>query len=148
METEYLAVVTHRFVRTQPGGKPGAQLGEKMPLDQCLNNLVHACHSASVDAGWWPKLPAQPDIIGWKLALIHSEVSEATEGFRKDIPDDKLPQRKMAEVELADAIIRICDLAGACGFDLGGALVEKLAYNAQRADHKPENRAAAGGKKF
>lgn len=29
-----------------------------------------------------------------------------------------------------------------------GAVVEKLAYNAQRADHKPENRAKEGGKKF
>jgi len=32
--------------------------------------------------------------------------------------------------------------------DLGGALEEKLAYNAKRADHKVDHRAAAGGKKF
>ena len=124
-----------------------------MSLEQCCDNLVYACHSASKAAGWWkggfdeagkPRL----ELIGWKLALIHSEISEATEGFRKDIPDDKLPHRKMAEVELADACIRIFDLAGACGFDLGAALVEKLAFNAARADHKPENRALDGGKKF
>ena len=126
-----------------------------------LNMLVHdsatilmsVCHKAARDSGWWPELtPEQPTAplsrIGWALTLIHSEVSEAAEGFRKDIPDDKLPHRKMAEVELADALIRICDLAGACGFDLGSAVAEKLAYNAQREDHKPENRAAEGGKKY
>ena len=62
--------------------------------------------------------------------------------------DDKLPHRKMVEVELADAVIRIFDLAGAMEMDLGGALVEKLVYNTSREDHKKENREAAGGKKF
>jgi hypothetical protein len=120
-----------------------------MSLEQCLNNVVHACHEASLKAGWWEfDLPPSPIMAAAKIALIHSEVSEAMEGFRKDIPDDHLPHRKMAEVELADAIIRICDLAGACGFDLGSALVEKLAYNSARADHKLENRNAEGGKKF
>jgi hypothetical protein len=54
----------------------------------------------------------------------------------------------MAEVELADAVIRICDYASRWGYDLGGAIVDKLAHNAQRADHKIENRAKNGGKKF
>ena len=70
------------------------------------------------------------------------------EGARKGIMDDHLPNRPMEEVELADAIIRICDYAGGFGLDVAGALEEKLAYNAQRADHKPENRVKAGGKKF
>jgi hypothetical protein len=68
--------------------------------------------------------------------------------FRKDLMDDHLPHRKMAEVELADAVIRICDLAGLKGYDLGGAIEEKLAYNLQRADHKLENREKEGGKQF
>ena len=50
-------------------------------------------------------------------------------------------------MELADAVIRIMDLAGAVGLDLGGAVAEKLDYNQKRADHKPENRAKDGGKK-
>jgi len=53
----------------------------------------------------------------------------------------------MVEVELADALIRIADLAGALGLDLGGAVLDKLAYNANRPDHKLENRRAENGKK-
>ena len=52
----------------------------------------------------------------------------------------------MIEVELADAIIRILDIAGALDLDVGGALIEKFNYNQTRADHKPENRNAPGGK--
>ena len=80
--------------------------------------------------------------------LVVSEVAEAMEGHRKNLPDDKLPHRPMVEVELADAVIRIADLAGALGLDLGGAIAEKLAFNATRPDHKPENRKQAHGKKY
>jgi NTP pyrophosphatase (non-canonical NTP hydrolase) len=62
--------------------------------------------------------------------------------------DDKLPHRKMREVELADAVIRAFDLAGGYNMDLAGAIVEKMKYNAQREDHKVENRKQAGGKAF
>lgn len=59
-----------------------------------------------------------------------------------------LDNRPMAEVELADALIRICDYAGRFGYDLGGAVSEKLEYNKNRADHKIENRLKDKGKKF
>lgn len=62
--------------------------------------------------------------------------------------DDKLKHRLMEEVELADALIRIFDYAGAYKLDLGGALLEKMAYNKNRADHKIENRRKEGGKKI
>jgi len=80
--------------------------------------------------------------------LIVSEIAEAMEGERKNLMDDKLPHRKMAEVELADALIRIFDYAGAFNLDIGGALVEKTAYNAVRADHTTEERLKENGKKF
>lgn len=134
--------------------------------------------------------------------------------------DDHLPHRKMGEVELADALIRLLDFGGAyglkhlgldttfnnysnqspakwhfllnqslftfgnifinytsmrdggvemidiineyysrmtsfiihvstdLGYDIWGALDEKLAYNAKRLDHKRENRQKKGGKEF
>lgn len=109
-----------------------------------INQLVEFCHAQAKSAGWHD----QPRETGTMLALIHSEISEAMEGDRKGLMDDHLPNRKMFEVELADAVIRIFDLAGLHGLDLGGAIEEKLLYNMTRHDHKRENRAADGGKKY
>jgi len=114
-----------------------------------IDLLTDLCHGLSKEAGWWEGFdPKDPLVITNKLCLIHSEVSEAMEGYRKDLMDDHLPSRKMAEVELADAMIRILDLAGASGFDLGGAMVEKLVYNIKRKDHQSESREQEDGKKF
>lgn len=82
------------------------------------------------------------------LMLIVSELGEAMEGHRKNLMDDHLQHRPMLEVELADAVIRIMDMAGGMGYDLAGALVEKLEYNSTRADHKLENREKEHGKKY
>lgn len=114
-----------------------------------LNELSKQVHAANIK--WWQDtrtgLPIKRN-KGELLALIHSEISEALEGERKDLMDDKLPHRKMAEVELADAIIRILDYAEGFGYDLQGAFDEKMAFNATREDHKHEARVIAGGKQF
>lgn len=114
-----------------------------------FRHLQHICYQQSVDTGWWDKLdPKDPYVFGTKLCLIHSEISEAMEGGRKQLMDEHLPHRPMEEVELADAIIRILDIAGARELDLAGAIAEKLEYNKRRADHKIDVRAQPGGKKF
>lgn len=118
-----------------------------------INSLFKDIHEANVKSGWWTNPHTGESIlekrnIGEILMLIVSEVAEAMEGHRKNLPDDKLPHRSMFEVELADVIIRIGDLAGAKGMDIGGAIMEKLVYNASRADHKIENRIKAGGKTY
>lgn len=109
-----------------------------------LTELQQKIHQQNVDAGWWDN----PREKGTLLCLIHSEISEAMEGERKNLMDDHLPHRPMAEVELADAVIRILDYAEAFGYDIESAIAEKLAYNRNRADHKRENRAKTGGKAF
>jgi NTP pyrophosphatase (non-canonical NTP hydrolase) len=116
-----------------------------------MNLNDYAKHSHTANRQWWIDIKTGQPIQRNKaeqLCLIHSEISECLEGVRKDRMDDHLPHRKMEEVELADALIRIFDYAGGHGLDLEGAYQEKTAYNARRADHRPENRAAEGGKKF
>lgn len=146
------------------------------------------------------------------LILIISEICEAMEGERKDLNDTHLTYRKMAEVEMADTLIRLLDLCnrfnveiaedfgdemwsyefdsetkeenlyeiivdivligdsefkgniasenvtrvfeavdGYCekwGYDLKGAVREKMEYNKNREDHKIESRLAENGKKW
>ena len=176
------------------------------------NTLAKEIYEANKAVGWWDE-PNRCKLT--LLQLVSTEIAEATEAERKDLMDDHLPHRKGGEVELADAMIRLLDMAGAFGweyvegvtdhsmrfelsivntiagkhallsiplcsliinvitnddsdtnesyanfieciehvatsqgYDLEGAMTEKLAYNAKRADHKREARAAENGKKF
>lgn len=114
-----------------------------------LNEYAALCHEDNIK--WWQDLDTKQPLKrnkGELLMLIVSEIAEAMEGERKDLMDDKLPNRKMAEVELADALIRIFDYAGAHGYDIDGAFWEKRVYNNVREDHKHEARIIAGGKQF
>lgn len=123
--------------------------------------LTFYCHGQARANGWWTELLTGRDLtstgypkiaptknVGELLMLAVTELAEGMEGHRKGLMDDKLPHRPMLEVEMADAVIRIFDAAGGLNLDLAGAIVEKLAYNATRDDHKPENRRAEGGKRF
>ena len=75
--------------------------------------IEQLCHGLAREAGWWDNRDLDdPQTIPTCLCLVHSEVSEAMEGARKNRMDDHLPHRKAFEVELADAMIRILDLAG------------------------------------
>lgn len=116
-----------------------------------LNDFSKLCHSANQK--WWQNIDTGEPIKrnkGELLALIHSEVSEALEGERKDLMDDKLRQYKMAPVELVDALIRIFDYLE--GFhpdcDIQEIFDAKMAFNATRKDHTHEARKIAGGKQF
>jgi len=84
-----------------------------------LNDMakyVHKCNKK-----WWMDLVTELPIErnkGEMLMLVVTELAEAVEGIRKDLMDDKLPHRKMEEVEMADAFIRLLDFAGGHGWPL------------------------------
>ncbi|UNA02142.1 nucleoside triphosphate pyrophosphohydrolase [Alteromonas phage vB_AmaS-R9Y3] len=74
-----------------------------------LNELATRIYEQNKAVGWWD----DPNrCLLQTLQLVSTEVAEATEGERKDLNDDHLPDRKMGEVELADALIRTLDVAG------------------------------------
>jgi len=113
-----------------------------------LNSLATLCHQDNIK--WWhdPTTGARVGNKGEKLMLMVSELAEAMEAERRDLMDDKLPHLKGAVVELADALIRLLDYCGAYGYDIGGAFVEKMRYNATRKDHTNAERLGPNGKKF
>lgn len=65
------------------------------------------------------------DVLLGKMALIHSEVGEASEAIRHH---DTIG----LEMELADIIIRVMDVCDALDFDLWSAIDEKMYYNEKR----------------
>jgi len=69
-----------------------------------------------------------------KIALCHSELSEALEAARdgKYIAYEKDGKPEGVVVELADTMIRIMHLAGLLGLDLEDAVEQKMAANQKR----------------
>lgn len=114
-----------------------------------LNDIAAIVHENNQK--WWHDLTTGQRLdrnVGELLMLTVTELAEALEGHRKGLMDDHLPHRKMFEVEIADAMIRLMDIAGGMGLDLDGAFWEKLAYNQRRKDHQNEERMKEGGKKY
>ena len=84
-----------------------------------LNTLAAKVHAANHQ--WWHDINTGLPIErnkGELLMLVITELAEACEGIRKNLMDDKLPHRRMEEVEMADAYIRLLDYAGGFGIEL------------------------------
>ncbi len=109
-----------------------------LEVERDINQLARNINCWAVEKGFYP--PGEEFNFPEKLMLIVSELSECMEAHRRqiaDVPiaDEHLARYSAIEVELADTVIRILDLCGASGFNIGGALIEKMAFNCKRA-HK------------
>ena len=96
-----------------------------------INELVQEAHGNAVKHGFWDPKPE----FGTSVALIHSEMSEALEEVRAGRAAIWYGENEKPEgyaVELADAIIRICDLCGDMNVDLEKVIELKMEYNASR----------------
>ena len=106
-------------------------------MAKTLRNRTDEIHGNAVAHGWWDDTKNFDDRLAKipeKILLVHCELSEAIEEYRtgniQTYYVDGKPEGVF--VELADAIIRILDLAGACGVDIEQILEEKHNYNKTR----------------
>lgn len=124
---------------------------DEVVLQNFVSSLADMCDlQRKLNAKWWVDLETgEPKSrnVGEMLMLVVTEVAEGMEGWRKNRQDDHLPQHPMLTVELADAIIRMLDIAGGLKLDLAQAFLDKTLYNLTRQDHTLEARRAPGGKK-
>lgn len=127
---------------------------ELTPLElYYLDSIANKLAKLAKDRGWDDDLPEKGTKLdklyrGTDISLMHSELSEALEGIRKDKKDDHIPTYSAETVELADAFIRILHYAHKHSLPFSEALAAKHKYNIDREDHSREHRAKEGGKVF
>lgn len=84
--------------------------------------MVQEAHETALSHGWWDEKRSFLECI----ALVHSELGEATEAYRKG------EEENLVE-ELADTCIRIFDLCGYSGWDLEAVIKRKMSFNKTRS---------------
>lgn len=107
-----------------------------MPSISTISKLVH---KTAKEKGWWDS----PRTVGDCIALMHSELSEALEEYRKhgtvsltyqdETQDGSLGKPEGFVIELADCVIRIMDFCELHDLDLEDAILRKAEYNMTRS---------------
>ena len=94
-----------------------------------FNRIQEEVHETALSKGWHDKERSDGEFI----ALMHSELSEGLEALRNgNGQDDKIPEFKGIEAELADVIIRIMDYAELRNLAVAEAVIAKSEMNKGR----------------
>lgn len=115
-----------------------------MQYNKSLNQIVSEAHEMARDKGFYEDIDtlrgylvgqdqpalsriAKRDFVLGQLSKIASEVGETVQAIqRKDFYSEDV------EEELADVVIRVCDLAGYLEINLGRRVEKKMQLNAMR----------------
>lgn len=102
-----------------------------------INEIGRIAHDINTGNGWdtfspsdWPGDGESEKVrfVCTHLALVHTEVSEATEAVRHR-------DRENFDEELADIAIRLASIAHGLGTDLDAAIRAKMEVNKTRGHH-------------
>lgn len=141
--------------------------GQKMEVMESITELAKDVSKGNRERGFWDNYEGTKELKGLRqafisqmLMLIVSELSEALEALRKDNTATEYNVEAIKnwvdngvtfktefeqnikdkfEDEIADAFIRILDLAGGLGIDLGFFVKNKLLYNSLREKKHGKN---------
>jgi NTP pyrophosphatase (non-canonical NTP hydrolase) len=97
----------------------------QVPEQSTLNSLMREVRSLADEKGFG----SGPERIWEMLALIHTEVSEATDAYKKGESLERVGE------ELTDAVIRVLHLMSALGLDADALYRRVMDRNWQRPVH-------------
>ncbi len=105
-----------------------------------IKSLIKKCHQTAIEKGWWSLQKDGDRNFPEQLALMHSELSEVLEEYRKyGLDKDKFIYQTETKskpegiaVEFADLLIRVFDTCEKYNIQLEEAIKMKMEYNKTR----------------